>query len=61
MLIRNLLLVLGGLTLLAGLALSGVWLSQVAREPASEPERPPAVQTAILVAARPIASGTRHS
>jgi pilus assembly protein CpaB len=56
MLIRNLLLVLGGLTLLAGLALSVVWLSQTSRGPTTEP--PPTVQPAILVAARPIVTGT---
>ena len=58
MLVRNLLLVLGGLAMLAGLALAAVWFSQTSRGPAPEAARPPVVQPAILVATRPIATGT---
>jgi pilus assembly protein CpaB len=58
MLVRNLLLVLGGLAMLAGLALSAVWFSQTSRGPAPEAARAPIVQPAILVATRPIATGT---
>jgi pilus assembly protein CpaB len=58
MLVRNLLLVLGGLAMLAGLALSAVWFSQTSRGPAPEAARAPIVQPAILIAARPIATGT---
>ena len=63
MLVRNILLVLGGLAMVAGLALSAIWFSQASRGPASggptsEASRPPIVQPAILVAARPIVAGT---
>ena len=58
MLIRNMLLAIGGLALLAGLALSAVWLSQTSGGPAAEADRRPIAQPAILVAARPIVTGT---
>jgi pilus assembly protein CpaB len=58
MLVRNLLLALGVLTLVAGLALSAVWFIQRDRIPATEVKAPPVVQSAILVAARAISSGT---
>ncbi|HBK04870.1 MAG TPA: Flp pilus assembly protein CpaB [Acetobacteraceae bacterium] len=57
MLVRNLLLALGVLTLLAGLALSAIWLTQRDRGAVTEAKVPPAVQPAILVAARPIHTG----
>jgi pilus assembly protein CpaB len=58
MLVRNLLLALGVLTLVAGLALSLVWFFQRDRSPVAEARTPaPAVQPAILVAARPIRTG----
>src|SRR5579862_2332930 len=55
MLLRNLLLALGGLALLAGVALSIAWLSQPGQSPVSEtvPVRP-----AILVAKQAVATGT---
>lgn len=55
MLVRNLLLAIGVLSLLAGLALSVVWLSQIGSPTA---ERPEMVRQAILVAARAAPSGT---
>jgi pilus assembly protein CpaB len=58
MFIRNLLLALGGLTLLAGLALSAVWLSQMNGGPTTEASPPSIVQPAVLVATRAIATGT---
>ena len=59
MLVRNLLLALGVLALVAGLALSSVWLFQQDRGPVTEAKAPPpVVQPAILVAARAISSGT---
>jgi pilus assembly protein CpaB len=58
MLVRNLLLALGVLTLVAGLALSSVWFFQRDRSPVTEARTPPpVVQPAILVAARPIGTG----
>jgi pilus assembly protein CpaB len=60
MLVRNLLLALGVLTLVAGIALAAVWFTQTARSPSSTEVKapPPVVQPAILVAARAISSGT---
>ena len=63
MFVRNILLILGGLAMFAGLALSAVWFSQTSGGPTSggptvEAARPPIVQPAILVAARPIVAGT---
>jgi pilus assembly protein CpaB len=55
MLVRNLLLAIGILSLLAGLALSVVWLSQTGSPTA---ERPELVRQSILVAARPVPGGT---
>lgn len=57
MLVRNLLLALGILTLVAGLALSAVWFTQRDRSPVTEAAAPPVVQPAILVAARAIRTG----
>ncbi len=58
MLVRNLLLALGIVTLVAGLALSAVWYIQSDRSPVTEAQAPPpVVQPAILVAARPIPTG----
>lgn len=58
MLVRNLLLALGVLALIAGLALAAVSLRQTAPNPTTEAEAPPTIQPAILVAARSIAAGT---
>lgn len=55
MFIRNLLLAVGVLSLLAGLVLSVVWLNQMG---SSTADRPEALQQAILVATRPVATGT---
>lgn len=54
MLVRNLLLAIGSLSLLAGLALSVVWLSQMGSPTA---ERQELVRQAILVAARAVPAG----
>ncbi len=57
MLMRNILIVIGALALIAGLALSVAWFNQAGRGPIeAEVSRDPS--PAILVAARPIASGT---
>ena len=59
MLVRNFLLALGIVTLVAGLALSAVWYIQSDRSPVMEAQSPPpVVKPAILVAARPIPTGT---
>ena len=58
MFVRNLLLVLGGIAMLAGLALSAVWLRQTTSGPTSNAAPPPIVQSAVLVAARPLLAGT---
>lgn len=55
MLVRNLLLAIGILSLLAGLTLSVVWLSQIGSPTA---ERPEMVRQSILVASRAVPSGT---
>lgn len=57
MLVRNLLLALGFLTLVAGLALSAVLFIHTDRSPVAEAKAPPVVQPAILVAARAIRTG----
>lgn len=57
MLVRNLLLVLGFLTLVAGLALSVVLFIHTDRSPVTEAKVPPIVRPAILVAARAIRTG----
>lgn len=57
MLVRNLLLALGFLTLVAGLALSAVLFIHTDRSPVAETKVPPVVQPAILVAARAIRTG----
>jgi pilus assembly protein CpaB len=58
MLVRNLLLALGVLALIGGIALTAIWFTQPARGPATEVKAPPVARPAILVAARPITSGT---
>jgi pilus assembly protein CpaB len=55
MLVRNLLLALGVVCLLAGLALSIVWVGQMREATAQRPE---AVHQAVLVAVRAMPSGT---
>jgi pilus assembly protein CpaB len=55
MLVRNLLLAIGILSLLAGLALSVVWLSQMG---SPTTERPEMVRQAILVASHAVPTGT---
>jgi len=57
MLMRNVLLVVGGLTLLAGLALSVLWFTQAALAP-NQPEARQAPVPAVMVAAHAIAGGT---
>lgn len=58
MLVRNLLLALGVLALIAGIALAAIWFTQSAPRPATEVKTPPPVRQAILVAAQPIRTGT---
>ena len=55
MLLRRLLLVLGTLALLAGIALTGVWLS---RPSTKAVESAQVAQQSVLVAARPLPAGT---
>lgn len=55
MFIRNLLLVIGALCLLGGVALSVVWFNQIGRETA---ETPAAARPAVLVAKHSIPAGT---
>jgi pilus assembly protein CpaB len=55
MFVRNVLLAIGMLCLLGGVVLSVVWLNQVAR---TTTESPPETRPAVLVAKRPIPTGT---
>ncbi len=57
MLVRNILLALGLLTLVVGIALFAILVSQTGSRPVSE-AKAPVVQSAILVAARAIRTGT---
>lgn len=55
MLVRNILLAVGVLSLIAGLALSVMWLSRISATPTGEAR---ALRQAVLVTARPVTSGT---
>lgn len=55
MFLRNLLLVVGALCLLAGAALSVIWFNQIG---STSVEQPPTVRLAILVSTRAIPAGT---
>ena len=57
MLIQRLLLVIGGLALLAGIVLAVIWLRSSGPS-ALTPEQPKVAQAAVLVAARPLAART---
>jgi pilus assembly protein CpaB len=57
MLVRNLLLLIGGLALFAGIVLSVIWLRQPVG-PVQDTQQAARVRPAILVAAEPIAVGT---
>jgi pilus assembly protein CpaB len=57
MLIQRLLLVIGGLALLAGIVLAVIWLRSSGPS-APTPEEPKVAQAAVLVAARPLAART---
>jgi pilus assembly protein CpaB len=58
MLVRNLLLALGILTLVVGVALFAILFSQTSSRSVSEAKAPPVVRPAIMVAARAIGTGT---
>lgn len=55
MLVRNVLLAVGVLSLIAGLALSVMWLSRIGTAPIAEAAPP---RQAVLVTARPVTAGT---
>ena len=58
MILRNILLGLGVLAMIAGVALGVMWLREPAPEPVAEQAPPPAPRPSILVANRSIATGT---
>lgn len=58
MILRNILLGLGVLAMIAGVALGVIWLREPAPQPVAEQEQPPPPRPSILVANRSIATGT---